>query len=218
MKEGVNLLSREPYAAVIRLPEGATESRVAIIAEHIGAGRVSGFKVIGDESSPHDIGLRMVGSNLEVGQLEISGARVAGIEIDGECDATISANLIRENSGIGVIIRGEAKPQLINNWITGNGRGADAVGRGGAVKPGVDIHSPARPLLIGNVIAENGAEGIVGLMAESLEDVERRNYFGGDMKANGRGKVRTAISESEAGKTGGTASGGGRALTTRRRR
>ncbi|MDT7807046.1 MAG: family protein phosphatase [Acidobacteriota bacterium] len=196
MREGVAIVSAQPLGALIRLPEGSDEPRVAVKAEGVREGRLVGFRIEGDETSPLDVGVLLADSNVEVERMEISGAQAAGVKVTGHSQAVLIGNHIRQNAGSGVSVEGESEPEILHNWIIGNGAPVKGVRDVGS--PGVEIHDSAQPVLIGNVIAENGAAGVDGLRAERQKDVEKKNYFGEDVKANRKGKVH-ARAETQAG-------------------
>lgn len=188
MKEGITVVSSQPLGALLRLPEGADEPRVAITAERVGGGQLIGFRIEGDAASPLDIGVLLTDSNVEVERMEISGARTTGVKVIGNSHPVLIGNRIRQNAGSGVSVEGESEPEILHNWIIGNGAPVKGVHDVGS--PGIEIHDTARPVVLGNVIAENGAAGVDGLRADKQKDVEKKNYFGEDVKANRKGKVR----------------------------
>src|SRR5207237_1016471 len=75
LKQGVNLLSRVPYAAIIRPPENDRRES-AIIAEQVKTGRVSGLRILGDDKTPLAGGILLVDSDIEVIDSEITGAKI----------------------------------------------------------------------------------------------------------------------------------------------
>jgi serine/threonine protein phosphatase PrpC len=115
LKEGVNLVSLKTREAIIR-----PNSRIAVIASGLNGGRIDGFKITADENTPMDVGLRIMNSDIEAVGLEISMARLAGIEIDGTGTSLLRADLIHDNLGIGILIKGNATPKLMYNHIKNN--------------------------------------------------------------------------------------------------
>ena len=88
--------------------------------------------------------------------VEVSGARIAGVAFEGAGEAALRASLIHRNAGAGVTIAAPAAPRLGHNLILDNGRGARRT------RAGVELEGGAAPALIGNVIAGNAAEGVHG--------------------------------------------------------
>lgn len=205
MKEGVAVVSAQPLGALIRLPEGSDEPRVAVTAERVGGGRLVGFRIEGDDASPLDVGVLLSDSDVEVERMEISGAQTTGVKVSGRSHAVLIGNRIRQNFGSGVMVEGESEPEILQNWVIGNGAPVKGVRDVGS--PGVEIHGSAQPVLLGNVIAENGAAGVDGLRADKQKEVEKKNYFGEDVKANRKGKVRVATETQAAPDAQSTAAG-----------
>jgi hypothetical protein len=110
---------------------------------------------------------------------------LAGVEVWGGTLVTLRANEIADNAGVGVRVRGGAEPSLLHNAIVRNGRGKP-------VAPGVLLDPGAVPILVGNVIADNGAEGVAGVQPEQRAELLRNNVFVADARPNGRGAVGAA--------------------------
>lgn len=183
LKEGVNLISQKPREAVIRISNQMVNASSAVLAFKLRTGRFVGFKITGGEQGTLTIGLRLSDSDIEVEDVEVSGART-GVEIEGTSAATLRANYIHDNSGSGVVIRGGGAPRLAHNIIVRNGKRAENG------MPGIEIADRSQPILAGNVIADNGAEGIFGRLTESPESIIQKNFFGDDGKPNAKGKIR----------------------------
>jgi serine/threonine protein phosphatase PrpC len=180
LKEGVSLISQKPREALIRLADEVMGPRIAVVGDGVKIGRFVGFKILGGEKNPLEIGLRLVNADVEIEDIEILGARTAGIEIEGAASALLRANYIHDNAGSGVVIRAPALPRLANNIIINNGRQV------GKRKTGIEILEAARPVLIGNLIANNGIEGIRGYDAGSDKEYFHTNFFRFDGKATAR--------------------------------
>jgi Right handed beta helix region len=171
LKEGVSLISRKPREALIRLTDEVIDPGIAVVADSVKNGRFVGFKILGSEKNPLEIGLRLVNADIEIEDIEISGARIAGIEIGGAAGAILRANYIHDNAGSGIVIRAPAVPRLAHNIVVNNGRQV------GKRKTGIEIFDAARPVLIGNLIADNGIEGIRGWDAGSDREAFHTNFF-----------------------------------------
>jgi len=167
----VTLVSAVPHAAVIVAPASGTAPSTAVEL-HAGGAKVSGFRIAGDAQRPIAVGIRLRRAGGEIDGVEISGARVAGIEIDGQSRVVIRSSYIHDNPGFGVVIGPMASPRLLYNVIADNGRQPDAA------KPGLEIHETARPVLFGNIIANNGIDLIRGLSPAQRDEVARDNIVG----------------------------------------
>ena len=187
LEDGVTLMSSVPRQAVL-VPRGdGTAPLVAIVAEGLSAGRIVGFRIAAGDSSPLDIGIRVRDARIAIEDVEVSGARIAGVAFQGRGNAALNASLIQRNPGAGVTITLPASPRLGHNLILDNGLGARRA------RAGVEIEGAgvATPTLVGNVIAGNGAEGVSGvptaIRAALLED----NTFEAFGRANRSGALGT---------------------------
>jgi PPM family protein phosphatase len=178
LKEGVNLVSQRSREAVILPTAEVAGGNVAVVAENLKSGRFAGFKIQGNGSSALAIGLRLTGSSLEIEDLEISGTRIAAVELKSSA-ATLRANYIHDNLRNAVLVSALATPHLAHNVIVNNGT------QTGDSKAGVEVVEGARPTLVGNVIADNGVYGIRGWTADG--ETLRRNFF----RIDGRDRART---------------------------
>jgi parallel beta-helix repeat protein len=173
LRDDVTLISKELRQAVIQTPNSTNSSeRVAVLASGIRKGRFIGFRLEGDNAYPLDVGLRLLGADVEVSDVEVTGTRKNSIDIGGAAtNCVLRANLIQDNDGVGILIRDEAAPRLIHNIIVRNGQRTDNYG--------LRISGNARPQLIGNTIADNGIAGINGLSpTQEEETIRQNNLFG----------------------------------------
>jgi serine/threonine protein phosphatase PrpC len=149
--DGVNLISAKPGGAVIRAdPAAVVDVGIAFIARGIRSGRLSGFRVIGDERTPLATGVLIEDAGVEINGLEISGAGDCGMRIEGASAAVLQANWIHSNRGCGVLIGTGTAPRLIGNRISENGI------LFGTLHPGIEMHTPASPTIENNIIIGNG--------------------------------------------------------------
>ncbi|MBI2877842.1 MAG: protein phosphatase 2C domain-containing protein [Candidatus Tectomicrobia bacterium] len=171
MREGVSLISRHPREAIIRLPQGMPEDRIAVIAHGIRRGWLIGFKILSEAERPLSVGMSLTDAHVEIQDTEISGATEVGILLDGLSQARLRANYIHDNPGTGILIKGKAAPKLINNLILRNGQ------RAGKGNPGIEVAELARPVLTGNVFAENGSVGVLATSLVNKEELLQKNFF-----------------------------------------
>ncbi len=148
LKDGVSVIAEKPGAVILRAdPAAVTDAGIAISARDLHQGRISGFRIIGDEKSLLTTGLSLENSAIEVDDLEISGATGCGVRMDSS-SAILRANFIHDNLGCGVWIGGKSSPRLTGNRISSNG---------GQSRPGIEVHAPAAPWIENNIITGNGA-------------------------------------------------------------
>jgi parallel beta-helix repeat protein len=173
-------VSQHLHGAIVR----PNAQGIAVIGEGVKSGRLAGFRIAGDAAHPLAVGLDLKDSDIEVHDIEISGARGAGIEIRGVSNCRLRANQIVQNPGGGVIIRDAATPQLALNLISENGKTE------GIPKPGVDIRDAARPVLFGNTIVDNAAEPVWVTPKTDVAAIARQNFFGPVRSGAARRAVR----------------------------
>jgi serine/threonine protein phosphatase PrpC len=175
LRSGISVVSTDFHGARILAPD------LAVLAEHIHNARFAGFEIPG----PGRVGIRVADSDVQVTDVRVSGMQDAGIEITGAGDSVIQACEFTDNPGIGISVRGGARPRVDHNLIRHNGHGSEML-------PGVLIEGSGSPTLFGNIIEENGAEQIwispsfnVGsLLADNVVAPEEREN-------NGQLKVKT---------------------------
>jgi serine/threonine protein phosphatase PrpC len=162
LEEGVTLMAVVPGRAVIEPlpPADGTAPVAALVAEGIGAGRVSGLVIAGSPGAPIDYGVVIRRAAVTVENVEVRGAKVAGVSIEDAGGAALLASYVHDNLGAGIAVRGAGRPLVLQNRVLDNGRGNPPA-------PGIDVESKATPRIVGNVIAGNGAEGVRGLPARS---------------------------------------------------
>ncbi len=165
--EGVLLIAARSRQVVIEPPTGRTDGGAAVIAEGIGAGAVRGITVHGGNAI--DAGIRVSDAAVALDDVEVTGARVAGVLIENGRSVTVLASHLHDNSGAGVIVRAGGTARLAHNRIENNGRGM-------ARSAGVLIEGLARGELDGNVIIGH-AEGVRGIPRDERAAVLARNVF-----------------------------------------
>jgi parallel beta-helix repeat protein len=163
LQDGVSLVSERPREAVLQGAE------VVVTAEGVRRGRIAGFRIGSDTDTGMTVGLQITDSDLDVSDLEITGATIAGVEIKGSSTASLIGNRIHDNSGTGMWIGDAARPRLAHNIVAGNGRGAK--------KPGIEISGTAKPVLSGNTIVNNTAEGVWTSAPMDAQQLMKDNFF-----------------------------------------
>jgi serine/threonine protein phosphatase PrpC len=158
MREGVQLRSRAPLAAILRPPADGTGP--AVIAEKQHSGRITGFHIV-------DAGILLDGADVEVSDCEIEGAPVA-IEIRGGHPA-LRANSLHDWVQSALLISGDATPWISHNTILRNGRKTK--------KPAVVAADPARPVLVGNTFDDPAVRAVSLPAGVDASTVTRFNFF-----------------------------------------
>jgi PPM family protein phosphatase len=150
LKDGVTLSGTN---AIIRPPETGALNPVGIRAENINAATVSGLHILAGANSRFAIGVSVRDGRVTLHDIEVSGAKLAGIEFSGSAGGEITSSRILDNLGPGVVIRDTAAPLLSNNRIADNGRSTPR-------SPGLQILSTEPVQISGNTFLTNGAEAI----------------------------------------------------------
>jgi PPM family protein phosphatase len=154
MKTGVAIRAARLGEAILRAP--AMGDGPAVLAESVSRARLSGFRILADAAMPLPVAVRLNSANVELDDLEISGAGV-GVEIRGGAPA-LRASSIHDCLKEGVLIIA-AQPWLSHNSIQRN-------------KTGVAARDAARPALAANVFDKNPVELPPDI---SMDDVRARN-------------------------------------------
>ncbi len=170
LRDGVNIASRVPHAAILRAAAAATGTEAAIVAEQVNHVRITGLRVLADEKLPLAIGVLLADSDVDLEDCEIGGAGT-GIEIRGKANPILRANSIHDSLGSGISISGASAPWLSHNDIVRNGRNPREP------RPGMFVSGAARPVLIGNTFVDNGAQGVVIPQGMDGAPVLKFNFF-----------------------------------------
>jgi hypothetical protein len=167
LKDGVRLVSRVPRGAAIRLPGDASETDAAVVATEVGNATMSRFRIVGDAATPLGTGVMIRNANVDLSDIEITGAHVAAIEYAAGASGSVTAADLYDNPGAAIIVRSGATPRIARNLFVRNASSPHA--------PGVLlVEADARPTLVGNIFD--------GIRPESLVlpggiDIKRDNYF-----------------------------------------
>jgi serine/threonine protein phosphatase PrpC len=179
MKTGVTVRSEVRHRAVLRLDDAAPTGP-AVTAAGARNARLEGFQIVGDGKL--SVGVLVRSGELELEDTRISGATEAGVDVWGGTTVTLRANEIIDNLGPGVRVRTDARPEILHNRIARNGRSPRPA-------PGVVLEAGAAPLVMGNIIVENGAQGIAGVSPPDRDDLLRHNVFAADTRTNAQGAL-----------------------------
>jgi serine/threonine protein phosphatase PrpC len=169
LKDGVTLMSAVSRAATL-VPTAERTAVVAVVAEGIGSGRLSGFAIHGARNAPLDVGIRLRDAAVAIEDVEVRDARLAGVVFEGRVPAALRASWIHDNPGAGILVRAGAASRLAHNRIEKNG-GASQAGAG------IELEAGARAEITDNLIVSNAAGGIRGLPRRQQKAVLDRNRF-----------------------------------------
>ncbi|MBE3135149.1 MAG: protein phosphatase 2C domain-containing protein, partial [Acidobacteria bacterium] len=169
LRGDVRLVSQRRHEAVLGAPPAATRPWIAVEIQPGTRGRLAGFRIAGTAERPLAVGVMAGDAEVEIDDLDVSGAVRAGITIAPRSRVVIRSSSIHNNPGDGVIISKGAMPTLLHNLIVENG--------GEVAKPALVVHEMARPVLVGNIFAARGVEPVQGLAPAELADVRRDNVI-----------------------------------------
>ena len=94
------------------------------VADGIRRARLSGFVVRPRPGVSLPIGIRINNSDIEIWNVEVSGASEAGVWIGGISRSTLTGSYIHSNQGSGIVVAGASTPQVFGNIIQLNGAGS----------------------------------------------------------------------------------------------
>lgn len=164
---GVSLISRPAGASLhIQATDGSSDPLVAVTAIGAHGARIDGFRIVATEEHPIRIGIRLVGSSVEVERLEISGATVAAIESSDGDRSTVRLSNLHNNTGAGLRVLGGSALRMVQSLITDN------------AGPGIEIDSGSLPVLAGNHLLVNAGGAIVAADKGREREFKRWNHFG----------------------------------------
>lgn len=121
LRSGVRLLSRVSRAAVLRLPDTASEADVAVTAVDITGAELSGFTIVGDAATPLGTGVLVRAAGVRLFDLDVSGASDAAIDLGPGGDVVLAASDIHGNPGAALAVRGDAAARIRHNEFRGQG-------------------------------------------------------------------------------------------------
>lgn len=123
LEDGVTLMSVIPGGARIAAPPPADGSSpvAALVAEGIGAGRITGFAIAGEASAPIDYGIVIRRSVVTIENVDVSGAKVAGVSIEDAAGSAVIGSHVHDNPGAGITVKGAGAPTLVQNRVEHNG-------------------------------------------------------------------------------------------------
>ncbi len=178
LKDHVAILATFPgQAIVVSNPASLSDPGLALAARGVSDARVTGLRILGDETHPLRIGALFSNAAVEMDDVEVSGAIETGVRIEGASRSTLLADFLHANVGPGLVVADNSTPRLGGNRIIDNGK------LPGALRAGVEISSSAKPVLENNMILGNGVPGIANMSPETDVEIRSRNLL--DPKATG---------------------------------
>lgn len=125
LRSGVRLLSRVSRAAVLRLPDTATDQDVAVTAVEVTNAELAGFTIVGDAATPLGTGILVRAAQIRLVDLDVSGAVEAGVDLGSGDGVVLVASDLHDNPGVALAVRDQARAQVRHNHIRGHGVSTD---------------------------------------------------------------------------------------------
>jgi serine/threonine protein phosphatase PrpC len=170
LKTGVRVVSRVPRGASLRLPGGASESDAAVTAFEISDAAFSGFRIVGDAATPLGTGVVVRNSQVELSDIEITGAHTEAIEYLGAGGGSVIAAHLHDNPGPAIVVRAGSSPRIAHNAFARNATSERAAGP-------LFVEATARPALTANTFYALRPESLVVPATISRTALERDNWF-----------------------------------------
>jgi len=162
LRPGVRLVSRVPRQAVIRLSGGASDNEAAVTIAHAAGAEFIGFRILGDAATPMGTGIYVNRADPVIVDVEVSGAKNAGVEFDAGSGGLLLGSDLIDNFGSALVARAGAAPRVSHNRFARNATTE------GAVAPLV-IEPTAAPVFDANVFD--------GVRAEAFPRLKDGNWF-----------------------------------------
>ena len=162
LRPGVRLVSRVPRQAVIRLSGGASDNEAVVTINQVSGAEFVGFRILGDAATPMGTGIYVNRADPSIVDIEISGAKNAGIEYDAGSGGLLLGSDLIDNFGSALVARAGAAPRVSHNRFA---RNATAEG-------------PIAPLVIDPATAARfDANVFDGVRADAFPRLKDGNWF-----------------------------------------
>ena len=121
LRSGVRVVSRIPRAAVLRLSGSAADNETAVTASGVRGAQFIGFRIVGDAATPMGTAIYVEHADLAIVDVEISGAKNAGVEFGDAGGGMLIGSSLIDNFGPALIVRPGASPRISHNYVTRKG-------------------------------------------------------------------------------------------------
>jgi hypothetical protein len=183
LKEGVSVRARERRTVVLEPPAALSGPWTAISATSLRDGDISGFVIKGTDQARLEYGVWVSNASVELDDLDIAGARTAGIQVTGASTVRLRSSDIHDSAGAGVVVDAGAVAEILHNVIADNGRVTPP-------RPGIELRTGARGTIIGNLVRANG-QAIAGAPPAELARLRSQNAIENPPAAPARGSHGT---------------------------
>lgn len=170
LKEGIEIAARTPGKAILRVAHVFPDVEAAISGHGISGARISGIMIDAEPAAGLPFGIKIHDSDVEISNVEVSGAVNGGILFDGKSTGYVGASYLHRNAGPGLVVSGSSRPRVTGNLLYANGKS------GVRRLPGMYITGDSEPEVKRNVFSGNGAEPI-RIQRPELSDRMNDNLF-----------------------------------------
>lgn len=170
LRSGVRLLSRVSRAAVLRLPDTASETDVAVTAVDVTGAELSGFTIVGDAATPLGTGVLVRAAGVRLFDLDVSGAADVAIDLGPGGEVVLAASDVHDNRGVALAVRGDAAAHIRHNQFRGHAPGDEA-------PAAIVLELGAQPLFHSNVFRDVDPQSIALPDAAARASLARANLF-----------------------------------------
>ena len=167
LRDHVRVISRVPRGVTLRRPSESIADDAVVTAAGVMGAELSGFRIVGDDAAPLDVGVLTRDGSTRFVDLEISGARTAAVAF-GPGDDVLVASDIRDNPGAAIVAAPRASPRIAHNRFARNGTLTTAPF---VFEPG------AVPQISGNVFQGLDVRALAGLGDEAVRGLPADNMF-----------------------------------------
>lgn len=120
LRPGVRLISSVPRQAVLRLSGSASDNQAAVTINRMSGAAFVGFRILGDAATPMGTGIYVNRADATIIDVEISGAKNAGIEFDAGSTGLLLGSDLIDNFGSALVARAGAAPRISHNRFARN--------------------------------------------------------------------------------------------------
>ena len=131
---------------------------------------LTGFRIIGDAATPLGVGVIVRTAELDVSDLDISGALTAAIQYERGGTGALLASRLHDNPGAAIVVRAGAAPRILHNTLTRNATSERAPGS-------VLVEADASPTIDQNVFQAQRPESVIVPPAFDAVAMKRSNFF-----------------------------------------
>lgn len=165
LKDGVDLVAREPGTATVVAPSGDLGWATITVSGRLGS-RISGLRLLGRPTAPLSVALYLSGHDVIVDDVTIEGDVLVAIEVSSTGSIGVHSSRFSDVQGVAIHVGPGAKPSIRHNvFIRKAASGTEAA---------IDVADSASPQLMANLFV--GYPNAVRWAAAG-PDLHRDNFF-----------------------------------------